>query len=528
MDIISYVQALIAAGTPIAYACLGILGFFVLYVLWELLHGLRRGFARQITHTIFMLAAAVLAFLAANGLSSFIFGGLGEMTMEELLTSIESSGAEIPEEVRGLITSFDLKTLQYLLALPLSTVVIPLLFSGLFVIINALLKIVSFIVCTVAGIRKKRGPFRRIGGLLVGAAEGALVAAIILLPFAGIASSLRGAVDTIREDNANPEIITMYDENIAPIVENPVFALINSCGGEAIMTHFATVPIDGEPMDLRHELVSGIKIYLEAAKLSGVDMKDLSASDKSAIDALIDAIGDSDYVMSLVAGVLRGVAYSVDNEHLQIEAEPPFNKMIDPTLKVFESCNKDNLVGDLNTVKDVIFILSDEGVFTAIDSGNSTAVSNAFTREDENGKTVVRKITDILNQNEHTKILVSTITEISVAILCETMDLEGDTAELYDNVRGGIKNTLDTVKSDDYETEEEYVEALSSSLNQTLLENDINLEPEIVDSMAEYIKDNHKDLDDASPEEVDDIILSYYDSYLEHKQNNPGDGDNAN
>ena len=292
-------------------------------------------------------------------------------------------------------------------------------------------------------------------------------------------------------------------------------------GGEIIMNHFATVYFDGEPHDLRTELASGVKVYSDVMPLMGINIKDLSGSEKNAIESLIATVDGSDYISTILSGLLRGLAYSADEGLLPITAEPPFDKLIDPFLKVFETSNKNNIGSDLNTMKDVIFILSDEGVFVAIDSGNSTALSNVFTKEDENGKTVIRKVIDILTVNNHTKPLVATLTEISVAMLSESMGLDGETAQLYDNVKAGVKETL-TIKSTDYATDEEYVEALSTSLNETLVANDINVEPEIVDSMAAYIKDNYKDLDEISDDEINDVILSYYDSYLEYQKNNPG------
>ena len=132
MDIMGYIQALISAGTPTAYACLGILAFFALSILWEILHGLRRGFARQLSHTIFMLVAAVLAFLTVNTFLSTVLGNLSEMSMAEVLALAESAGTTISEDLKNLISAFDTETLKYLLALPLSTVVAPLLFALVF------------------------------------------------------------------------------------------------------------------------------------------------------------------------------------------------------------------------------------------------------------------------------------------------------------------------------------------------------------------------------------------------------------
>ncbi len=521
MDIFAYIQALISAATPTAYTCLGILGFFALSVLWEMLHGLRRGYSRQITHTVFMLASAVIAFLLAGGITSRVFGELSQKSMEEVFALAESSGTAISEEVRGLITSFDTETLQYLLALPLATVVVPVLFAVLFVVINLILKLISLLVCSIVKMKKGGGVFHRLGGLVVGAVEGALVAAIILLPVAGITSSLDGAVATMREKESNPELVAMYDEAVKPISECPILPLINTYGGNVLMTHFATVYIDGEPCDLRDELVFGVELYCEIIKLSGVDLKELTAGDKDTIDALVDTLGGSDYMLILASGILRGLAYSADDGYLPLTAEPPFDKLIDPFLKVFEDSNKENLGGDLATLKEVIFVLSDEGVFTAIESGDSTDLSDAFTSEDENGRTVIRRVIDILTANSHTRPLVATLTEISVAMLCESMGLDGETAELYDNVKDGVKEVL-SINSEGL-TEEEYVAEVSSSLNEILTENNINVEPEIVDSMAQYINDNHKDLESISDDEINDVLLSYYDSYLEYIKSNSGD-----
>ena len=522
MDIIAYIQGLIAAATPTAYVCLGILGFFALSVLWEMLHGLRRGYARQLTHTVFMLASAVIAFLLAGGITSRVFGELGGMSVEEVLALAESSGTAISEEVRGLITSFDTQTLQYLLALPLATVVVPVLFALLFVVINLVLKLVSFLVCKLFRIRKCHGIFRRLGGLVIGAVEGALVAVIILLPVAGITSSLGTAAEALREDESSPELVAMYDETVKPISECPILPLINTYGGDVLMTHFATVYIDGEPCDLRGELASCAKIYAEAMPLMGVNIKELSEDDKSAIDSLIGAIGDSEYMSTLLSGILRGLAYSADNGYLPITAEPPFDKLIDPFLGVFESSNKENLKSDLDTIKQVLFIMSDEGVLVAIESG-SDSLSDVFTKKDASGDTVIRRIIDVITANEHTKPLVATLTEISVAMLCESMGLDGETAELYDNVKDGVYTAL-SIKSTDYDTEEEYVTAISDSLEQTLAANDITLEKDIIDSMATYVSENHKDLDSISDDEINDVLLSYYDAYLEYLNSNPEAG----
>lgn len=524
MNIFAYVEALIAAGTPMAYFCLGILGFFALSVLWELLHGLRRGFVRQIAHTICMLAAAAIAFFLTSSACTTA------LTVGDIVITVEGAGTEIPAEVVGIIMSFDPETLQYIAALPVSAIIAPIMFAFLFIIINLAFKVIYYIIRKIARMGRGHGLFRRLGGLVLGAVEGALVASIILLPVSGITATVDGAVNAMREDEANAEIVAAYDAEAAPLANCPIFPLINGLGGDAILNSFATVDIDGTPENMREMLVSGVEMGAQVMKLSEIYINSLTPTDKVTISAIIDSLKESDYFMTLLSGVLRGVARAADDGYITITAEAPFDKIINTLIDVFEGSTKDNLGDDLDTIKDVFFILSDEGVITAIDSGDDAALTEAFTKEDGEGNTVIRRVISILNQNEHTRPLVTTLTEISVAMLSESMGFDGDTAELYANVKDGIKEVL-TINPDDY-TGDGYVEAVTESLNGILTENDINLEPEIVSTMAEYIESKYDELDleNITDDEINDIILSYYDAYLEYlKQNpdaNPGGGNN--
>ena len=520
MDIFAYIEAMLAAGTTTAYFCLGILAFFALAVLWELFHGLRRGLFRQLSHTVFMLVSAAASFFITKSFVATLFGDLANMTVEEILAAAEGSGATLSEDVSGLIASFDAETLQHILALPISLLVAPVMFALLFIVINLIGKLISFIICKIARVPKGHGVLSRLLGLAIGAAEGALVAAIVLLPISGITTSLDSAMDTLRADEASTEIVAAYDEVMAPVAECPIFPLINSVGGDAILTSLATVDIDGEAADLRGELSVGVKLYAEGMKLEGVDFKALTADDKSAIEGLIGVVNGSDYLTALTSGLFRGIAFSADEGYINVGAEPPFDKLIDTLFDVFKTSSKDNLAADLDTIKEVLYILSDDGVLLALESEEEGAIEDALASEDVDGNTAIRRLIAIINENEHTRPLVATLTEISVAILCEDLGVDGDTAELYENVKAGVEDVL-SIKSDDYANDDEYVEAISASLNETLTANNIELKPEIIDTMADYIKDNHKDLENITDEEINDVLLSYYDAYLEYIQSNP-------
>ena len=145
-------------------------------------------------------------------------------------------------------------------------------------------------------------------------------------------------------------------------------------------------------------------------------------------------------------------------------------------------------------------------------------MTDILTRKDENGETVVNKVIAILKSNERTKPIVVTLTKISVSSMANKLGTGEDTAAIYENVKSGVNETL-KIKKTDYQSTEEYTAAVSASLDQTLTDNGIELEADIVDSMAQYVTDNYSDVESVTDEELNDIILSYYDAYVDYIDN---------
>ena len=73
-----------------------------------------------------------------------------------------------------------------------------------------------------------------------------------------------------------------------------------------------------------------------------------------------------------------------------------------------------------------------------------------------------------------------------------------------------------SVKEENYDSEEEYKEALSSVLDSTLKDHGIELEEEIVDGIADYVDENFSEVDTLTDEEFNGILLHYYEAYQEY------------
>ena len=112
------------------------------------------------------------------------------------------------------------------------------------------------------------------------------------------------------------------------------------------------------------------------------------------------------------------------------------------------------------------------------------------------------------------KPLVTMLTKLSLSIMMNDVGVEKGN-EVYDTVKEGVTGVISIDKTQ-YETEEEYVDAVSDSLDKTLNDHDIDLAPEIVDSMAKYVADNYSDLEEITDDEINDTILSYYEAYYNY------------
>ena len=126
----------------------------------------------------------------------------------------------------------------------------------------------------------------------------------------------------------------------------------------------------------------------------------------------------------------------------------------------------------------------------------------------------------MLNENEHTRSLTGVLTKVSVSIMARAYgDGFGiDAEQTYENVKSGLSKISEIDKG---LTDEEYTAEVASTINTTLKDSEIDLEPGVVDEMAKYVTENYKkELNgELTDKELDDIIISYYDAYLKTKNN---------
>ena len=252
-----------------------------------------------------------------------------------------------------------------------------------------------------------------------------------------------------------------------------------------------------------------------------MEFKSLGSPDYAAVDgkaqdvfrSAVDSIGDSAYLSSMVSGILSDMGRAAQDGIIPFKANPPFDELLHSLFSIFATSNKDNVEADLHTILDVYFLLSDGGSLKAYGSeGGEDDMKNSLISKDESGVTLITKVVEILNANEHTKPLVTTLTKMTMTMMAEQLGGEYNVVEAYDKVKEGFAGVA-AIDRESYGTDEEYEAARDQELSSTFSENGIELDDATVNEIGDYIDEYYGDKEEITDEEMNDILLYYYDIY---------------
>ncbi len=501
---------------PILFAFVAILGFI------GALKGLTRGISRQVIRIITIAASVIIAFFISTAVYNALIDFLNGKTMDELVVWLNGSVLAGSGTDFSWLTNIDMETLELVLTLPMALIVMPIIFVILFVLISGIMLIIHAILCAIFGLSKKRNNLlTRLLGMALGLIQGVAVAGLLLTPFVGICVAVEETVTVLNEEAPEEEatvaLTEVYDTYIKSLTDNIVFKAYSNLGINAIYESIATVDINGSEFNTTTLLPDFASITGQAMQLKGADFKNLTPENEASINAIVDVIDRDDYIKKVAAGAIKTLGHFFTSGDVGMQKlGEPLDSLILAAMEIFTTTDETTVVADFTTIKDVYFILSRDKVLSSFDQG-SDALLATLTKQDAEGVTTVTKVMDTINKNERTKALTKLITQISISVISNKTGLDESNAQTYDNVIAGINNGAIKINKNEYATEEEYVDAVAVSLDATLKENNIDVEPEIVDDMAQYIADNYSDKDEITEEEANDIILSYYDAYMKNK-----------
>lgn len=526
MDLFEYISLMKEKNTPFAIAGVVILCLFLLVIIFKMLGGMRRGTWRQLLRTGLTVLAAVASYIVAIILSNSIIGSTENniKTIENLIPMIEGYIPGIGDIIRNVLLSFDTELFDQVILLPATVIFIPVVATLAFLVINLVLKIVRAIIVKIFKFKKAKKNSQRLGGALLAVIEAVVWIIMVTLPITGVLILVDRAYDesvgSRRSDNA-AEITEFFDEYIDPFTENPAFTFIESFGCASLADGIATVDIEGEKVNLRNETVSITKVIIfEIPMLKGIDFSNLNEENKVGINNLINGLCESRYMSNLFVGTLQS-ASSVLNLDIfsSITEEGEFSGFFSSLIDYLESVNTDTLHEDLDTIKNLFYTLSDSGVLKELMNGN-TDIIGMLQEQHKAGDNTINELVSILQGNARTASLVKSVTESLISSLVN-VDLGNGVTVTYDTLKESMNDVL-SVKPENYESEDKYMEALSGTLNETLNEHGIELEKEVVDSIAEFIDDKELNTEEFTDQDFTDVLLHYYDAYLEYLNSSEG------
>ncbi len=522
MNVFEYVPLMKETGGGTAIAGVAILAVFLIIVIFKMIIGMRQGFWRQLIRTARCVAAAVLSFTVASLISGGIIGAFEGVTFDELISKLGRFDFAITDKLSAILSCFSPETFEYLLLLPAAVIVVPLVFLILFIVINNILKIVSGIIIKVLGFQKASNPTSRLGGAVLAAVEAMIIFTIIVMPASGALNIIDDAYDIVFEEEENresEEVVEQYRTVFLPFINNPAIDFVGGLGGNALSQSFATVKIDGEKVDVRRDIMEIIHIALvEGPALKGADFNNLTVENKTAISSILESIESSPFMSNIFVGFIQGAAGAIDSGVIPLNMGE-FDNVFDGVVGYLSGFSADTFGEDLDTIKELYFALSDSGILSAIKEGSQDVMS-LLEQKRKDGDDVVASAIEILKSNSRTSELMTSLTKALISNISTSITVDGVQIEVtYEEVKESVSDVL-AVKKEDFATEEEYKEELKGTLDKALTDNGIELEDEVVDGIADYIDENYSDyVGELTDEQFNDILLEYYDVYLDYINN---------
>ena len=527
MNLFQYADKMAALDSPMAYVGMGLVAAFTLFILLKMLFAMRRGVHRQLLHTGFVIVAVVAAFFLTAGIVPAAVNEFDEEKLIELINEMNRNGLAVSEQTKEILITIGPDTAVYTLALPLTVLFSPIIFLVTFFVFNFVLRIVYAILAFALRLEKRPKSQRgRCASVFVAAIEAIIVALVLVLPVSNLLSIADVAFDSIIDGNGGDEetaeLEEVYVNYINPLTANPAIEFVDTFGGNAVTTAFSTIEINGKKTNLRTEVITAAGAIIEKAEmLGGSPLSSPTDEAKRALHDIVSVISDSPYLSNILTGCIRGIAKAIETNVIDFEVEPAYEEFITDIILFLETLTPESLKSDASTVLSAYFILAEDGIIEALGEGDGANITNIIAENRKQGKDTMTRLLGAFRKNPRTSKLVTALTSSLISSLSGT--IEG-VEVTYDTLKSEVTNVL-AINPDDFETKEEYIEELSNTLDEAFKNNNIEIEKEVVDTIAEYIDENYAAVEDLTDDEFNDILLHYFSAYTEYLANGNGGGE---
>ena len=285
-----------------------------------------------------------------------------------------------------------------------------------------------------------------------------------------------------------------------------------------------TVKIDGEKMYMGERCVGAVKVVADLMPVvtPGFDWAHPTDAQRQALADVVVDVSNDELIAKLVSDLVRGAAVSYKKGNFDFGLAGATQQLIDDAMSMFLTTTHETIEGDLDVVLDIYFIMCDRDIMDSFTAGHHLDMRELLTDKDENGNTTSSIIIKRLNEYDRARHIVTSFTKITLAVMHGSQDFGAEAEELYQNVKTDVSSALAHNKSD-FDTEEEYREAVSNDLDAALANNNIRIEENVKEDMIDYIAENYGDYDgEITDAEINDALLSYYESHSKHKEAESG------
>lgn len=526
MNFMDYINASLDKGSIGAYISVGIFVLIGVAAVFGTYYGARRGFSKSVIRLFTVVASAVCALLTVTMISNIIVKSAlegapeGAQTVDALLNGYFPGFVDsLPEMVQPILAEMDAGTTTIFVMMIISVLISPILFISFFYIFKAATFFLYKLLAGLTGaISYGKSPLSTISGAAVGLIQGLFIAGVIIVPISGLCNVADEAKAVLLdgEEEPNAYIETAYSTVINDLSDNPVFDFVDHFGGNVAYDSMITVSVNGEKMDMGEKCVGAVKIVADVLPIAdpNFNWKNPTDEQRQAFADVVVDVGEDDLIAALASDVVRGIAKSIRTETMDLGLEGPSQTLVNDVMEMFATSNRDTIQDDLDVVVDVYFIMCDRDLIDAFTGGSNTVIREMLTTKDEHGETAADVIIARLNEYDRAQPIVTSFTKLSLSMM-HISGASDDADQLYEDVKGGLTPALSHNRND-FDTEEEYREAVTNDLDKALADNNLKIEDDVKESMVDYITENYGDFEgEITDKEINDALLSYYQSYAD-------------
>ena len=366
--------------------------------------GLLRGFKRAFIHFLAVAVAFFGSLFACRYFLSNTEKVLNHPWTQKLLdlfkiTVLDQLKEQVPD-------AYDL-----LIGLPVA-ILSPIFFTLLFFVAAAVLWLVAVIIGFFSG---PKHSFRLLG-LVIGAAQGAVVTVAIMVPLCGLLTNAVSAIDTIEEEKddrynvAAVDQLSGYKEQILSLTDAPIYQLVDKYAGTPICNSLMRYKVGDKEVNVKDETDNVAALYAHSFPLIGTNVKAYTQDQIDAMDKLVNDIDKSELFPRLIAAVLNaaGNAWNNGDAFLSIEApavSDEFDEVMKELYKVLANTSaypksdapdaKTEVAANFDTLVRLMDVFDNHGIFPIIDDGD--AMKNKLS----NDPTLIPDIRFALKSNEY-------------------------------------------------------------------------------------------------------------------------------